>query len=188
MMSVPDRLIWPVEAANVAVLADCHIHPGGGPAFPPSLFAALEGCDLIIALGDMGECDGLDQLAEIAPVIGVRGADDADDPRVSAEVLILTCDNRAVGAVFDPTAAGLATSSDPFEPVADFAQAAERLFGRPIDALLYASTHRAVAAPEGHWPMFNPGSAVLPAEGARPSFLKLEFGEGDMRAEIAYLD
>jgi putative phosphoesterase len=187
-MSSRERLVWPVEAANVAVLADCHIHPGGGPAFPPELFDALQGCDLIVALGDMGECDGLDQLARIAPVIGVRGADDADDPRTAAQVLVLTCDTRAIGAVFDPKAAGLAVSCEPFEPVPEFAKAAERLFGRPIDALLYASTHRASVEPNGHVAMFNPGSAVLPAEGARPSFLKLEIGEGELRAEIAYLD
>jgi len=187
-MSNSARLVWPVEASNVAVLADCHIHPGGGPAFPQALFDALDGCDLIVALGDMGECAGLDQLAEIAPVIGVRGADDADDPRVAAEVLVLTSDNLAIGAVFDPMAAGLAVCAEPFEPVADFARAIQRVFGRPIDALLYASTHRASAAPDGHLAMFNPGSAVLPAEGARPSFLKLEIGEGDRRAEIAYLD
>ena len=187
-MGEPSRLVWPVDAENIAVLADCHIHPGGGPAFPASLFQALEGCDLIVALGDMGEAAGLDQLAEIAPVIGVHGADDADDPRTAAQVLILACDGRAIGGVFDAQAAGLAVSSEPFEPVADFAEAAERLFGRPIDVLLYASTHRPAAATDGQCAALNPGSAVLPAEGARPSFLKLQVAEDGFSAEIAYLD
>ena len=46
-------MVWPFDGRHVAVLADCHIHPGGGPAFPPELFDALEGADLIVTLGDI---------------------------------------------------------------------------------------------------------------------------------------
>jgi hypothetical protein len=90
----------------------------------------------------MGEAAGLDQLAEVAPVIGVRGQDDSDDPRTDSELLVLAGDDVTVGCVFDAVGAGLATSNDPFTPAADFAAAAERVFGRPIDVLLVASTHR----------------------------------------------
>src|SRR5579871_4025915 len=85
--------VWPFDGTHVAVLADCHIHPGGGPAFPPALFAAIEGADLIVTLGDMGEAAGLDQLSEMAPVIGCRGQDDSDDPRTDQQLLVLAGDD-----------------------------------------------------------------------------------------------
>src|ERR1700759_2336171 len=105
--------IWPVDRPKFAALADCHIHPGGGPAFPPSLFERLdaEDPDLIVTLGDMGEPSGLDELAEFAPVIGVRGQDDSDDPRTDSGALVLTAGESHVGCVFDPVRAGLATSA-----------------------------------------------------------------------------
>ena len=179
---------WQLDGTNIAVLADCHIHPGGGPAFPDSLFDALQGADLIVTLGDMGEAAGLDQLAEIAPVIGVRGQDDSDDPRTDQQALVLTTGDFAIGCVFDATAAGLATSSDPFSPSPDFAAVAERLFGRRIDILLHASTHRSGSAHGGGCVAFNPGSAVLPAEGAPRSFGKLSVDPPTTAWEPVILD
>jgi putative phosphoesterase len=179
--------VCPIDGQQFAVLADCHIHPGGGPAFPPDLFEALAGVDLIVTLGDMGEVDGLDQLSEIAPVIGVRGADDSDDPRTDSSTLVLTAEGFAIGCVFDATAAGLATASDPFTPVADFALAAERLFGRPIRALLHASTHRQETVDVDGCLVLNPGSAVLPAEGARRCVLKIAAKESALTTSTVFL-
>ena len=179
--------VWPYDGVSVAVLADCHIHPGGGPAFPPALFDAVAGSDLIVTLGDMGEAAGLDQLSEIAPVIGVRGADDSDDPRTDSPVLVLTSGGLVLGCVFDATLAGLATSSDPFKPVADFDAIAERLFGRKVDLLLHASTHRGEASNAGDCLVFNPGSAVLPAEGALATFLELNLDDGQLEGRLVPL-
>ena len=175
--------VWPFDGTKIAVLADCHIHPGGGPAFPPVLFDILdaEDPDLIVTLGDMGESAGLDELAEFAPVIGVRGQDDSDDPRTDNELLVLNARNTDVCCVFDPVAAGLATSADPFTPVHDFEGAARRLFGgRRPDVLLFASTHKfAEDAPEGlRCRIINPGSAVLPADGQLPTFAMLVASDG----------
>lgn len=181
-------MVWPFDGRHVAVLADCHIHPGGGPAFPPSLFDALEGADLIVTLGDMGEAAGLDQLAEIAPVIGVRGADDSDDPRTDTELLVLAGDDVTIGCVFDAVAAGLAESSDPFVPAPDFAAASERLFGRPIDVLLTASTHKPDLSQAAGCQVLNPGSAVLPGDGSRRAFGRLSIEEGGANLWHAYLD
>ena len=180
--------VWPIEGEQFAVLADCHIHPGGGPAFPPDLFGAIEGVDLIVTLGDMGEAAGLDQLMEIAPVIGVRGQDDTDDPRTDSQALLLASDELAIGCVFDAVAAGLATSSDPFTPVEDFAAATERVFGRRIDALLHASTHRPETVHLDGCLVLNPGSAVLPAEGARRCILLVAAKGRALTQSAVYLD
>jgi hypothetical protein len=106
--------VWrlPLGGANIAVLADCHIHQDG-PQFPAALFPRLHGVDLIVTLGDMGERSGLDQLQEIAPVMGVRGRDDDADLRTHREVLVLGGDGYRIGCVFDAKAAGLVVATNP---------------------------------------------------------------------------
>lgn len=99
-----------IAARTVAVLADCHIHPGGGPDW-----------------------------------------------------------------------------TDPFQPAADFPQALARAFGGPVEALLYASTHKPAAAEFGGVWAVNPGSALLPGEGAKPTFARLSVDAGRLRPEIVTL-
>ena len=176
--------VWPLETNAVAVVADCHIH-AGGPQFPATLLDRLAGVGLIVTLGDMGEAAGLDRLAEIAPVVGVRGADDSDDPRTNRQTLVLTSDGQAIGCVFDPVAAGLATSSDPFTATSDFTTVARRLFGREISLLLCASTHKGGVAQVEGCAVIDPGSAVLPADGARPTYVKLTLGAGLSAMSVA---
>ena len=83
-------------ARSIVVLADCHIHPGDGIAWPATALAAFAGADLIITLGDMGEASGLAALAAIAPVLGVRGADDQDNPYISGTVRLLDAGGVAI--------------------------------------------------------------------------------------------
>jgi predicted phosphodiesterase len=191
-MPDPKPTVWPFDGTKIAVLADCHIHPGGGPAFPPQLFDILdaEDPDLIVTLGDMGEAAGLDELAEFAPVIGVRGQDDSDDPRTDNHLLVLDGGLNVIGCVFDPKAAGLVSSADPFAPLDDFDAVSARLFGRRINLLLYASTHKAALPTPDHGGVLaiNPGSAVLPGEGARPTFALLTAGDHSAGWQIVELD
>ncbi len=168
--------VWrlPYDGANIAVLADCHIHEGG-PQFPEALFPRLQGADLIITLGDMGERRGLDQLQEIAPVMGVRGRDDEADPRTQKLTLALAGEGYRLGCVFDAVEFGLACSVDPFREAPGAGAIGERLFGGPVDILLHAGTHRPDEAKFGRkGSALIPGSAVLPAEDARPTFLRLK--------------
>ena len=180
--------VWriPFTGTNIAVLADCHIHQGGAQ-FPAALFPRLQGADLIVTLGDMGERVGLDQLQEIAPVLGVRGVDDDDDIRTRRSVLTLDGDGYRVGCVFDAKAAGLAQDVDPFIASKDAPQVAQRLFGGKIDILLHASTHRADEARFGGGSALNPGSAVLPAGGSRPSFLRLKVAREGCYGQVIWV-
>ncbi len=164
----------PHVGANLAVLADCHIHEGG-PQFPGTLFPRLQGADLIVTLGDMGEKSALDRLEEIAPVLGVRGQDDVDDMRTRRSVLVLEGEGRRIGCVFDAKAVGLAEDVDPFVTANGATDACQRLFGGPVHILLHAGTHRPDEAPFLELgSALNPGSVVLPAGGSRPSFLRLK--------------
>lgn len=175
------------DVQTIAVLADCHIHPGGGPDWSPQILAALDGVDLILTLGDMGESAGLDRLARIAPVLGVRGRDDADDERAAELIRLVEVGGLALGCVFDPVGAGLATAADPFAPAEDWRELIEALFDRPIDALLYASTHKPAIAEADGVLTVNPGSATLPdgmEDGAPGTFARLDLGGGGVEAEI----
>jgi putative phosphoesterase len=170
------------EVRKVAVLADCHLHPGGGPDWTPGVLAAIGDVDLIVTLGDMGEVAGLDRLAQIAPVIGVRGADDAEDARTGERARVLRLGGVAIGCVFDPKANGLAKVSDPFEPSADWLDKTAALFGERVQVLLYASTHRPHMATLDGVTVANPGSALLPADGAEAALVMISLTNG--RAEV----
>lgn len=175
---------------RIAVLADCHIHPDGGPDWSETALAAIAGADLIVTLGDMGERAGLDRLAEIAPVVGVLGRDDEDDPRAAEVVRLVEAGGAALGCVFDPVAAGLAASLDPFEPAADWDELIETLFDGPIDALLYASTHAPAISEADGVLAVNPGSLTLPRgleDGAPGSFAWLDLANGAVEAEIVHV-
>lgn len=177
-------------ARHIAVLADCHIHPGGGPDFSPATLRAIGEADLIVTLGDMGDAAGLDRLAAIAPVVGVRGRDDAEDPRTAAVVRVVQVGAFVLGCVFDPVEAGLATDAEPFAAVPDFEARAAALFGEPIDALLFASTHAPEIGSVGDVLLVNPGSATLPAgqeDGVPGAFARLTVDGDELGAGIVLL-
>lgn len=172
----------PIDARNIVVLADCHIHPADGIDWPQAALEAFAGADLFITLGDMGERQGLDALSRIAPVIGVRGMDDQPDPRADGKVRLFDAGGVGIGCVFDPVDAGAATAKEPLQPAGD--GAVPRVFGGPTSVVLWASTHKpAISLADGVvW--VNPGSATLPGEGEAKSFARLRIENGKAQAEI----
>jgi putative phosphoesterase len=177
-------LTWP---RTIAVLADCHIHPGGGIAWPAAALARLKGVDLIITLGDMGESVGLDALETIAPVVGVKGQDDQDDPRCVPAARLVQAGGLRIGCVFDPVEHGLAAGKAPFVPAKGAAEAEERLFGGPVDVLLTASTHVPAVQDHAGRLIVDPGSVTLPTgreTGAPGTFARLTLAGGKALAEI----
>ncbi len=169
-------------ARSIVVLADCHIHPGDGIAWPATALAAFAGADLIITLGDMGEASGLAALAAIAPVLGVRGADDQDNPYISGKVRLLDAGGVAIGCVFDPIATGVATAANPLTLAPE--ATLERIFGVIPDVLLWASTHVPSVERVGGRLVVNPGSATLPDKGAAASYARLTIDGGVADAAI----
>jgi uncharacterized protein len=176
-----------LKASKIGVLGDCHIHPGQGLDWPSWALDAVAGTDLIVTLGDMGEAAALDRLAAVAPVIGVRGRDDAADDRTAAALRVLQIGKLRIGCVFDPTEHGLSSHADPFTPLAGWATRANELFDGPIQALLHASTHRSSVVRFDGVLIVNPGSAVLPADGALASIALLKVDGGTVEAEIVTL-
>jgi putative phosphoesterase len=178
------------DVSRIAVLADCHIHPAAGIDWPAGLAEALAGADLIVTLGDMGEAVGLAALAAIAPVIGVAGEDDEADPRTAVKSRVIEIGSIRVGCVFDPTAAGLATTAGPLVAVDDGGAARARVFGGPVKVVLYASTHDPASHPFEGSLWVNPGSLTLPngkEHGEAGAFAWLTLEGGEAKAKIARL-
>jgi putative phosphoesterase len=174
-----------ILARVIVVLADCHIHPAKGVDWPRLALEAFKEADLFVTLGDMGEKAGLDALAALAPVIGARGRDDEDDPRTAARQRVLDAGGLRIGCVFDPVEAGIALQAEP--PIWASAERLLHLFGGPLDALLWASTHvPSIERVDGRLRL-NPGSATLPGENTLASFAKLTLAEGALAAEIVSL-
>ncbi len=170
---------------TIVVLADCHIHPDGGPDWTGATLAAFAGADLILTLGDMGEAVGLEPLAAIAPVQGVMGVDDQPGAHVEGRTRLLTIDGVAIGCVFDPVAEALASSKEPLKLASP--EARRLILGGAADVLLWASTHVPDVGRQDGVLTVNPGSATLPDGGSAASFARLTVAGGAVSAEIMSL-
>ncbi len=65
-------------ARCLGLVSDTHM-PERCAHLPSALFTALEGVDLVLHAGDVGELWVFDRLSAIAPVVAVYGNDDTDD-------------------------------------------------------------------------------------------------------------
>lgn len=167
--------VWrlPQDGTCLAVLANCHVTLGGR-AFPEALFPRLQGADLIVTLGGMGDRWALDRLEEVGPVLGVAAAGDPDDIRTRRSMLVLAGEGYRLGCVPDAAAAGLARHNDPLTLFTDAEEVAARLFGEAVDVVLHAGAPRVDEARFGQGSILNPGSATSPPDGQWPSFLRLK--------------
>lgn len=182
-MSSPTIPVDRVDARRIGVLADSHCHPD----VPGPVIEALADCDLIVPLGDTGEAPALDALARVAPVLGTLGQDDARGDARLAGARVIEAGGLAIGAVFDlsqpdgtiEVGEGLALP-DPLDA------ALEARFGRAVDVVLFAATHRPVVA-HGRGVLFvNPGSPTYPSDGP-PTLAILEVGDGTAAVRLVTL-
>lgn len=65
-------------AACLGLVSDTHL-PDRCAALPPALFAALDGVDLLLHAGDVGELRVLDDLSALAPTVAVHGNDETEE-------------------------------------------------------------------------------------------------------------
>ena len=157
----------PADRRTLGLIADTHglLRPGIG--------SALEGCELIIHAGDVG--DGiLEELAQIAPVKAVRGnTDPMGDPDLPLALVI------EVGGLSIHVSHGNELG----------VPTPEKLFAAyDQDVLIYGHTHRQIVAREGYRLVVNPGSAGPRRFSLLPSVARLTIVDGFAEVELIDLD
>lgn len=169
-----------VPARRIGVVADTHCH---GDELPAAMLDLLDGCEVVVHCGDVGDPSVLTRLATVAPVVGVRGGADPDvsggptDPlglagtgaRMVAGPLLLRAGRTLVG---------VAAHLDDHRP-----DALDHVFGTDVDVALCGTTHRPVVE-EGAVLVVNPGSPTAPAPGAPASAALLDLRGGRPVAHI----
>ncbi|HKW78661.1 MAG TPA: YfcE family phosphodiesterase [Candidatus Limnocylindria bacterium] len=150
---------------RIGVLADNHSRTADGSDVPQQVLDAFAGVDLIVHCGDSGSWATLDRLETVAPVVGVKGGHngEGDDRRIAGEKRVIDVGGLRAGVVHDLVRQGITTESAPaFKPTGEVGASLTKLFGEPIDLLLYAGTH----VPRIGWAsgilMVNGGSPTLP--------------------------
>jgi len=151
-------------AARIGLVSDTHM-PERCPALPPALFDVLDGVDLLLHAGDVGELWVLDRLSTIAPVIAVHGNDDTADAQreLPYQQVLVVAGQRIVltHAHYPDRAQELeARKNDAWGPklerraaFADRAGAAIAVFGH---------THVPMSLQHGDVLLVNPGAIAAP--------------------------
>ena len=138
----------------------------------PEVFGALEGVELILHAGDVGE-GVLDELAAIAPIEAVYGNTDAtDDPRLVQSI------ERTIGGVRIHVSHGHELGSP----------TPERLAAKyDADVIVYGHTHQQKVVELNGRLVVNPGAAGQRRFKLKPSVAVLTIEHGAARAQIVEL-
>ena len=139
----------------------------------PSLFGALEGVDLLLHAGDVGE-GVLDELRVIAPVRAVFGnTDPAGMPGLEAAV-----DLERDGVRIHVSHGHELGSPTPEKLLAAYS----------ADVIVYGHTHKQlVVHADGRW-VVNPGAAGHRRFKLKPSVARLSIRDGQVQIEIVHLE
>lgn len=138
----------------------------------PDVFDALDGVDLILHAGDVG--DGvLEELETIAPVLAVYGnTDPTDDPRLAQEI------ERIIGGVRVHVSHGHELGSP----------TPERLLAKyDADVIVYGHTHQQKIVEADGRLVVNPGAAGQRRFKLKPSVAVLTIEDGKPSVRIVEL-
>lgn len=147
---------------RIGLISDTHI-PEAGDMLPDEIWTVFRGVDLILHAGDLHIIDVLDWLEEIAPVKAVRGNGDdgmggrtpvAEDQRL-LPVHVLDIDGLRFGM-----AHGVPLPDE--APWISLKRTMDRLFGGPVDVVVFGDTHVDYVEQHDDVLLVNPGSPTLP--------------------------
>ena len=142
---------------RIGLVSDTHGY------FDPKLRGVLEGVELILHAGDVGDDTVLHELRAIAPVHAVRGNVDSADSDLPLS-LQLTLDGAAIHAVHILPAAqshleGWAKLDREFKPIPKAAQRLLRTFEPGTEVVIFGHSHRPCLASLDRILWINPGSS-----------------------------
>jgi putative phosphoesterase len=139
----------------------------------PGVFGALEGVELILHAGDVGE-GVLEELGAIAPVRAVRGNTDPAGIPGLADALDLDLDGVRVH---------VSHGHEVGSPTAD-----KLLAAYAAEVIVYGHTHRQLVVNVGGRWVINPGAAGAQRFKLRPSVGRLTIENGAVNVELVELD
>ncbi len=153
---------------RLGLISDTHV-PSTGSTPPAQTTLAFAGVDLILHAGDVFTADCLDWLETIAPVVAVEMFPSPlmDDPRVAAR-RVVEVGNYAIGMMHDLIIPGTGFEPVPgaigakFPAEVSLPEAMAKVFGRPVDIVVFGHTHRALVEEHQGILFINPGSSSLP--------------------------
>ena len=157
---------FPAErvAARIGLVSDTHM-PERCPALPPALFDVLDGVELLLHAGDVGELWVLDQLSAIAPVLAVHGNDDTADAQreLPYQQVLVVAGQRIVlthGHYPDRAQELEARKNDAWGPKLERRAAFADRAGASI--AVFGHTHVPMSFQHGHVLLVNPGAIAAP--------------------------
>jgi putative phosphoesterase len=139
----------------------------------PAVFEALDGVELILHAGDVGD-NVLDELGAIAPIEAVYGNTDAvDDPRLSASI------ERVIGSVRIHVSHGHEVGSP----------TPEKLLAKyDADVIVYGHTHQQKVVVMNGRLVVNPGAAGARRFKLKPSVAVLTITGGEASVRLIELE
>jgi len=177
---------------KIGLISDTHL-PDRCDILPPAVFQALQGVDLVLHAGDVGELSVLDQLSAIAPVVAVHGNDElADAPQhLPYQQVVVVNGTRIVltnGHYADRSKELASRKNDAWGPKLDRWAA----FGRQASAavVVFGHTHIPMALEWDGLLLVNPGAIAPPnytTHQALQSVATLTVGD-DGSLSVAHID
>lgn len=153
---------------RIGLISDTHI-PSMGSEPPPQVAQAFAGVDLILHAGHAYTSACIDWLARIAPVrtteSSVQGSGESLTRNSQAEVIEL--EGHTIGLTHELVLVSLGDEVLPgaiekhFPPTESLARALQRIFGRPVDIVVFGYTHQAMVETHDGILLVNPGSPSL---------------------------
>ena len=156
---------------RIGVISDTH-NPSVGKEPPLEVALAFEGVDLILHAGDIYQPSCLDWLERIAPVKAVElgaKAHFSGDSRV-AERQVFELEGYTIGMLHDLMLPGMTYEVRPgviaerFPTTIELPMSVKKLFGAPVDTVIFGHTHEAVVEEHQGILLINPGSPSLPKQ------------------------
>ena len=157
---------------KIGLISDTHV-PSMGKEPPQQVIPAFEGVDLILHAGDVYTQECIEWLERIAPVESTlsffaSGAEAA--PRVSPPAVV-EVDGHSIGLVHKlemmPEDVFPGAISQEFPAGQSIPAELERVFGRPVDIVVFGYTHEAMIETHEGVLFVNPGSTSMVKQSVR---------------------
>jgi putative phosphoesterase len=160
---------------RIGIVSDTHI-PKVAPRLPSRLLEELEGCDLILHAGDLVDLQVIRELEEVAPTVAVRGnMDGTEVARSLPGTKVVAVEGVRIGLAHGGGA-----------PLG-IERRVMSLFSE-VGVVVYGHTHQPKVEWKGEVLLVNPGTPTDLRFSSRLSYAVLEVEDGQVRAEIRYLD